>query len=73
MSVYMPDTRKLLEEAKRLGKHKTKKDALVAALSEYVQHQKRLGIVEYFGKVEYYDDYDYKAARNRKRAKVLSS
>jgi hypothetical protein len=57
---------KLIKKAKRLGKHKTKKDAVNAALDSYVR---RLMLDELFslaGKIDYYPDYDYKAARYRK-------
>jgi hypothetical protein len=47
--------------------HKTKKDAVTAALKEYVQHRKQLEILELAGTVEFDRDYDYKAARRRKR------
>jgi putative antitoxin of VapBC-like toxin-antitoxin system len=57
----------LIEEAKQVGKHKTKKEAVTAALKEYIAHRKRLGIVELFGKVDYYPDYDYKELRRKKR------
>lgn len=60
---------KLIQEAKKLGKHKTKKDAVNAALEEYVRLKNQLKIVELFGKVPYYEDYDYKKERNRKRRK----
>jgi hypothetical protein len=55
----------LIEEARRLGGHRTKKAAVTAALNEYVQRRRQLAIVELFGQVEYDDDYDYKAERMR--------
>jgi Arc/MetJ family transcription regulator len=58
---------KLIEEARTIGKHKTKKDAVTAALMEYVQHRKRQGILDMIGKVEYWDDYDHKILRREKR------
>jgi len=36
---------KLIVEAQRIGKHKTKKEAVNAALSEYVRRRKQLDIV----------------------------
>lgn len=56
----------LVERAKNIGKHKTKRAAVTAALEEYIQHQKQLGILDYVGKVEYYDDYNHKRLRFRK-------
>ena len=58
---------KLIEQARKIGKHKTKKDAVTAALAEYVQRRKQLGILGMIGKVEYWDDYDHKRLRRRKR------
>jgi hypothetical protein len=60
-------TDKLIEEARRVGGHKTKKDAVTAALKEYVQHRKQLKILDLFGKIDYDPSYDYKAERRRKR------
>ena len=57
---------KLLVEAKRIGKHKSKREAVNAALSEYIMRRKQLGILELFGKVEWDPTYDYKAQRRRR-------
>jgi hypothetical protein len=58
---------KLIVEAQRIGKHKTKKEAVNAALSEYVRRRKQLDIVKLFGTIDYDPSYDYKAERRRKR------
>jgi Arc/MetJ family transcription regulator len=55
----------LIREAQEVGSHKTKKEAVTAALQEYIQRHRRRRIIDLFGQVEYYDDYDYKAARRR--------
>jgi Arc/MetJ family transcription regulator len=57
----------LIEEARRIGHHKTKKDAVTTALSEYIAHRKRLEILASFGTIDFDPKYDYKAARKRKR------
>jgi hypothetical protein len=57
---------KLVEEALKAGKHKTKKEAVTAALVEYIKLKKRLGILSLIGKVDYYDDYDIKKMRRLK-------
>lgn len=57
---------KLIEEARRVGKHKTKKAAVTAALKAYVSHRRRLRILDMVGTVAYSDDYDYKAERQRR-------
>ena len=56
---------KLIEEARRVGRHKTKKDAVTAALVEYVQRRKRLRILGAFGTVDFDPKYDYKAERRQ--------
>jgi len=58
---------KLIEEARRSGGHKTKKEAVTAALDEYVRRRKQLGLLKYAGKIDFDPAYDYKAERRRKR------
>jgi Arc/MetJ family transcription regulator len=58
---------KLIEEARRLGEHRTKKEAVTTALEEYIQHCKQNQILEDFGTVDFDPEYDYKAERRRKR------
>jgi hypothetical protein len=53
----------LTEEARKIGRHKTKKDAVAAALSEYIARRKRLKILSLFGKIDFDPEYDYKAER----------
>jgi Arc/MetJ family transcription regulator len=57
---------RLIDEAVKVGNHRTKKEAVTAALKEYVQARKQRGILDLVGKVDYYDDYDPKRLRNRK-------
>jgi len=57
----------LIEEARRIGQHKTKKEAVTQALSEYIAQRKRLEILSAFGTVDFDPKYSYKAERNRKR------
>ncbi len=58
---------RLIEEARKIGEHKTKKEAVTAALEEYVHRRKQQRVIELFGKIDYDPAYDYKAARWRKR------
>jgi Arc/MetJ family transcription regulator len=58
---------KLIEEARKTGGHKTKKEAVTTALQEYIRHHKQMKILEDFGTVDFDPAYDYKAARRRKR------
>ena len=55
----------LIEEARRAGKHKTKKEAVNAALDEYVRKRKQMRMVEAFGTFSVDPAYDYKAERRR--------
>jgi hypothetical protein len=58
----------LVDEARRLGGHRTKKAAVTAALCEYIKRRKQAEIIKLFGTVEYWCDYDYKALRRKNRA-----
>jgi Arc/MetJ family transcription regulator len=57
----------LIEEARKTGGHKTKKEAVTAALDEYVRRLKQREVVKLFGTVDFDPNYDYKAARRKKR------
>ena len=57
---------KLIEEARRAGKHKTKKEAVSAALEEYVQRRKQMRILDAFGTFDFDPAYDYKAERRKR-------
>ncbi len=60
--------RELLEEALKVGRHKSKKDTVNEALKEYVMRRKRRDILSLFGKVEMEPSYDYRKERNAKRS-----
>ena len=55
----------LIEEARKIGGHRTKKAAVTAALQEYVQRHRQLRVLDAFGQIEYDEDYDYKEHRLR--------
>ena len=55
----------LLEEARIVGKHATKKAVVNEALTEYIQHRKQAEIIKLFHSVEYDQDYDYKKQRRK--------
>jgi len=57
----------LIEEARRIGGHVTKKDAVNAALDEYVRRRKQVEILKLFGTIEYSPGYDHRANRRRDR------
>ena len=56
---------RLIEEARRAGGHKTKKEAVNAALDEYVRRRKQMRILDAFGTISFDANYDYKAERQR--------
>ena len=56
----------LIDEAVKAGNHKTKREAVTAALREYVAARKRREILDWIGKVDYYEDYEPKRLRDRK-------
>ena len=56
----------LINEARRLGGHKTKRETVTVALREYIQHRKQMQILELSGTIPYDPGYDYKAARWRR-------
>jgi Arc/MetJ family transcription regulator len=57
----------LIEEARKVGGHKTKKEAVTAALQEYVQRRRQMEIFKLAGTIDYDPKCDYKAERRRKR------
>ena len=59
---------RLIEEARRSGGHKTKKEAVTAALDEYIRRRKQQRILDLFGSIDFDPKYDYKAARRSKRS-----
>ena len=54
---------RLIEEAKSIGKHRTKKEAVTEALMEYIQRRKQSGILRIFHSIDYDQDYNYKKQR----------
>lgn len=55
----------LLEEAKKLGNLKTKKDTVNAALIEFISKRKQHLVLELFGEIDFDPAYNYKKARKR--------
>lgn len=58
---------RLIEEAKKLGRHRTKKAAVTAALDEYIQRRKQLEFLSLFGTVDFDESYNYKRERRSKQ------
>lgn len=58
---------RLIDEARQIGRHKTKKETVTVALEEYIRRRKQLGILDLRGKIDFDPAYNYKALRRRKR------
>lgn len=56
---------KLIIHAQKAGHHKTKKDAVTAALKEYIAHKKQLEVTKLFGTIVFDKGFNYKKARKR--------
>ena len=55
----------LVDEALKLGGHRTKKAAVTAALEEYVRRRNQTKIIDLFHKIEFDPKYNYKKSRRR--------
>jgi hypothetical protein len=58
---------RLIQEAQKLGRHRTKKEAVTAALDEYIQRRKQQEIISLFGTIDFDESYDYKRERRSKQ------
>lgn len=56
---------KLLDEALRVGGHRTKRATVNEALEEYIRRRRRLRALASFGTIVFDSRYDYKQARRR--------
>lgn len=56
----------LIEQARRIGKHRTKKEAVTCALREYVRRRRQLEILDLIGQVPFDENYDHKPLPHRK-------
>lgn len=57
------DSNRLIEKARRAGGHKTKREAITAALEKYVTWHRQQRILKAFGTFEFDPAYDYKSER----------
>ena len=55
----------LLEEALRIGGHRTKKATVTEALREYIARRRQQRVLRLFGQIDFDPNYNYKAARRR--------
>ena len=55
----------LLEEALRIGGHRTKKATVTEALQEYIARRRQQRVLKLFGQIDFDPRYNYKSARRR--------
>jgi Arc/MetJ family transcription regulator len=58
---------RLIEDARKAGGHRTKKEAVTTALEEYIRRRRQRRILDAFGTFDFDPAYDYKAERRGKR------
>ena len=56
----------LIDRALELSGERTKRAAVTRALKEFIARREQKHLLELFGRLEWDDDYDYKAERSRK-------
>jgi Arc/MetJ family transcription regulator len=56
---------RLIIEAQKVGGHKSKKETVTRALTEYIHHHRQKNILDLFNKMDWDPKYDYKARRKR--------
>ena len=61
---------RLIEEARRVGNHKTKKEAVSKALEEYIAHRKQLDILKLFGTIDYDPKFNSQKMRKLDRIEI---
>ena len=64
---------KLIEKAKSLGHHRTRRGAVNAALVEYIQRLQQQSLLDEYGAIDYELSYDYKKQRNGRVEKHASN
>ena len=57
---------KLLEAARKIGGHRTKRATVTEALQEYIQRRRQAEIIELFGRIDFDPSYDYQRQRRHR-------
>lgn len=66
MATNLAIDERLLDEARRIGGRKTKRETVNDALHEFIQRRQRLDLVNLIGTIDYDPAYDYKKERRRR-------
>lgn len=61
---------RLIDEARRIGHHSTKKEAVTAALVDYINRHKQVKILDLFGTLDIDPAYDHKKNRRLDRIEI---
>jgi len=61
---------KLIDEARRVGNYRTKKEAVTAALDEFIRRRKQLEILDHFGTIDFDPEFDYRKMRQLDRIEI---
>ena len=54
---------RLIEDARKIGRHRTNQEAVIAALKEHIHLRQQLDVLLLFGTIDYDEDYNYKRCR----------
>jgi Arc/MetJ family transcription regulator len=57
---------RLLNEARKVGGHRTKKATVTEALTEYIQRRRQQKVLDLFGTITVDPSYDHKTQRRRR-------
>ena len=57
---------RLIEEAREIGGHRTKKAVVTEALQEYIHRRKQLQMLNLLGRIDYDPGHDYKRQRKKR-------
>ncbi|HIG30153.1 MAG TPA: type II toxin-antitoxin system VapB family antitoxin [Verrucomicrobiales bacterium] len=65
MATNLAIDEKLLNKALCIGRKKTKKDTVNEALREFILRREQKKVIDLFGTVDYYEDYDTRKFRRK--------
>jgi Arc/MetJ family transcription regulator len=65
MAITIQIDKALIQDALNLGNQQTERDVVEVALREHVQRRKQSKVLELFGTIDYYEDYNDKPPRGK--------